>query len=76
MCSYCGEKVFDEIFKISGRGYGSHFDLENIKIPLCNNCIEKLNLKNIWFENKQNEDGFYEYEEELKNLIKKIGILK
>ncbi len=76
MCLNCQEDGYNKLFKIKERGYGSIFDLENIEIPLCKNCIKKLNLKSKWFKNKRNEDGFYEYEDELETLINKIGVDK
>lgn len=76
MCLNCGEDGYNNKFEISGRGYGSIFDAENIEINLCKNCIKKLNLKKEWFKNKPNKDGIYEYEDELEALISKIGLEK
>lgn len=76
MCINCEMKVVDEVFEINGRGYGSIFDLENIKFKLCNNCINKLNLKPKWFENIIGVSGEYLYEDELENLINRIRVNK
>lgn len=76
MCINCDKRTVDEIFEISGRSYGSKFDLENIIIPLCHNCINTLNLKSKWFENLLDENKEYLYEDELENLIKRIGVDK
>ena len=75
MCINCIKDTVDEIFVIKGRGYGSKFDLENIKLPLCKNCIDKLNLKSKWFENVTDANE-YLYEDELENLINQIGVDK
>lgn len=76
MCINCNSKVVDEIFEISGRNYGSNFDSENIKISLCHNCINELNLKPYWFENLLNNNDEYLYEDELENLLNRIGVDK
>ena len=76
MCLTCNKEGYNYIFKISGRGFGSSFDLENIEIPLCSGCIKKLNLKRKWFKNKRDKNGFYEHEDELEALINKIGLDK
>lgn len=76
MCLNCNEKGYDKIFKIEGRGWGSIFDRDNIEIPLCNNCIDKLNLKSKWFENVTDTSGEYLYENELEDLINRIGVDK
>ena len=76
MCLNCSEDGYNNKFEISGRGYGSIFDTENIEINLCNNCIKKLNLKSKWFKNKRNKDGIYEYEDQLEALINEIGLEK
>ncbi len=73
MCINCNKKNIDETFEIRGRNYGSNFDLENIIIHLCRNCIIKLNLKPKWFENLLDDNGEYLYESELENLINQIG---
>ena len=70
MCINCNSKVVDEIFEISGRNYGSNFDSENIKISLCHNCINELNL------NLLNNNDEYLYEDELENLLNRIGVDK
>lgn len=76
MCINCNGNVSNKMFKINGRGYNSSFDLDDLEIPLCNSCIKKLNLKNIWFENKQDNSGNYLYEDKLEELISKIGFDK
>ena len=76
MCINCNSKVVDEIFEISGRNYGSNFDSENIKISLCHNCINELNLKPYWFENLLNNNDEYLYEDEFENLLNRIGVDK
>lgn len=76
MCLNCENKGYNYRFKINSRGYGSKFDSEDIEILLCADCINKLNLKREWFDNKCNEDGFYEHEDELEALIDKIGLDK
>ena len=76
MCVNCGRNTIDEIFEISGRSYGSKFDLDNIKLPLCKNCIDKLNLKSKWFKNVMDTSGEYLYEDELENLLNRIGVDK
>jgi len=76
MCLNCENKGYSYRLKINGRGWGSKFDLENIEILLCKNCINELNLKREWFKNKRNKDGDYEHEDELEALIDKIGLNK
>ena len=76
MCINCENKVVDEVFEINDRGYGSRYDLENVKLNLCNNCINKLNLKPKWFENIISVSGEYLYEDELENLINRIRVNK
>ena len=76
MCLNCENKGYNYRFKINSRGYGSKFDSEDIEILLCRNCINELNLKRKWFKNKRNKDGIYEYEDELEELIIKIGLDK
>lgn len=76
MCINCNENVSNKVFKISERGWGSIFDLDKIEIPLCKNCIKKLNVQNKWFKNKRNKNGFYDYETEVEELINKIGLDK
>lgn len=76
MCLNCQKDGYNNLFKINGRGWGSKFDLEDITIPLCRNCTKELNVKRKWFKNKRNKEGIYEYEDELEDLIKKIGINK
>lgn len=68
MCICCNQPT-DKIFKIQNRGYGSCFDLTNIGIPLCNNCIKRFNVKKEWFAEKPNEHYEYKYEENILNLI-------
>lgn len=76
MCIHCNGNVSNQVFKISGRGYNSSFDLDSIEIPLCGKCVKKLNLKKFWFDNIQDENGNYLYEDKLEELILKIGINK
>ena len=76
MCVNCNEKITHKIYEIKDRGHGSSFDLDEIQIPLCDDCIKTLKIKDEWFENKHDENGFYEYESDLENLINEIGINK
>jgi len=47
MCIYCGSNKVDKTFIIKDRGYGSQFDLLEIKFPLCNTCLKKK-IKKKW----------------------------
>ena len=76
MCLNCNNKGYSKKLKISGRGYGSIFDQENIEFDLCDSCINELNVKTKWFKNERNKDGIYEHEDELEALINKIGLEK
>lgn len=76
MCINCNNDIIDKVFEINGRCYGSKFYLENIKLPLCKDCIKKLNLKAEWFKILINENMEYLYEDELEALLNHIGFDK
>lgn len=68
MCICCNNQT-DEIFKIENRGYGSLFDLMNVEIPLCSECIKKFGVKKEWFTENPNIYSKYIYEGNIINLI-------
>jgi hypothetical protein len=70
-CFRCGNKS-SKTFVVKERGYGSDFDLNVLKISLCDNCIKILGVDEKWFENKFNSKGEYLYEDKIEQLIKNI----
>jgi hypothetical protein len=69
LCINCNKLEVKQTFIINNRGYNSIFDLDEVIIPLCNDCIKKLGIKKEWFTEKPNKQGEYTYESEVENLI-------
>lgn len=68
MCIYCNNKT-SKTFQVVNRGYGSIFDMMDLKIELCNNCVKEFKVQRKWFKEKPNEFGEYIYEKNIENLI-------
>ena len=75
MCIYCGSNKVDKTFIIKDRGWGSQFDLLEVRFPLCNTCLKKK-IKKKWLTEKPNIGNNYLYENEILDLMDKIGIDK
>ncbi len=73
MCLNCNDDGYNKKFIIKERGYSSIFDLEMIEIPLCKKCIKKLNVNEEWFNELADKNGEYQHENEIWNLLIKIG---
>lgn len=69
MCIKCNNLRVAETFTVKHRGYNSIFDLDEIKIDLCDDCINNLGVKKEWFNEKENEFGEFIYEAEINNLL-------
>lgn len=72
MCLNCNKDGYNNKFVISGRGYGSIFDQDNIEFNLCDDCIKSLKVKQIWFDEMADENGEYQYENEVWNLLNQV----
>jgi len=64
----CGTEKIDEFFEIKNRGYGSIFDLEELKFSFCKICIAKYNIQQEWFNEVPNQNGDYKFENYIKNI--------
>lgn len=70
MCICCGSDKVDKTFIIKDRGWGSKFDLMEIRFPLCNKC-SKTKIKKEWFKAPRD---YYLYEDDIINFMDEIGI--
>jgi len=72
MCIFCGSNKVDKTFIIKDRGWGSKFDLLEIRFPSCDMCSAKK-IKKKWFTENPNIGKFL-YEDEILGLIDEIGV--
>lgn len=75
MCINCESKKVEKVFIIKDRGSGSVFDMTQIEISLCKNCIKKLKIREEWFEEQPVWDGEYNeyvFESKIVEVLNKI----
>ena len=74
VCFNCLNKFSElNIIKINSLGYGSHFDMLDAEIHLCDECKSKTNPE--WWKFEIIKQGYceeYKYEEEIKEYINQL----
>lgn len=66
----CNKRESLKTFVINNRGYGSIFDLRHVEIKLNEAEIKKYKVKEQWFTEKSDNQGDYQFEQNVENLMK------